>query len=460
MAISAISGFSPALSLIGSLSPLGRVSPLSPSSGLNSLFALASTQTSISDLGRLLNRIEALQDAAAALSVPGVFVARTASVSGTPIATASVGAATSTGSFALQVDRLAQAQTLTSAALASSLSTIGSGAATTLTFQFAGGGSRSVTLGAAGDTLAGIAAAIDAADIGIDATLRSSASGVQLTLTGQTGAGNAFTVAVDGDAAIADLLAFPAGGSGGPTLTASAQDAAGEVDGIAFSASTNTVATALPGLTLNLLGSGSATLTVAANSGATATAVRGFVDAFNEVQRGFAGLAGGSPLLGLSSTLFSSQLSATLAAGGNAPSALAQVGITSRLDGTLGFNETVFQTALAADPQRVAAVFSNGGRGLAEQVAAQAAGPLSPEQLLPALAPALSFSGAFGATSADSLLVSFFAPGGTGTDSLSSSLANQLLFAELLGAGRAGGTQTTTSLVDLMLAEVLFANAA
>ncbi|MBI2305691.1 MAG: flagellar filament capping protein FliD [Rhodocyclales bacterium] len=468
MAISAISGFSPALSLIGSLSPLRQVSLLQPTSGINSLgslLSIASTQasfSSISSLGRLLNDVETLQTAAAALAVPGVFVARSVSASNATTATATASAATPTGSYALQVDQLAQAQTLTTAAQASSLSTIGSGGATTLSFAFAGGTSRSVTLGSTGNTLAGIASAINAAGIGITATLATSSSGVRLSLTGQTGAANAFSIEVSGDAAVADALAFPAGGSGGPTLTVTAQDAQGEVNGIAFSASTNSVNTAVAGLSLNLLGTGAATLTVAANSDA-AKAVRSFVDAFNEVRSGFAELAGASPVLGLTASFLGAQLTAALnTAGGSAGTSsltLTQIGITSGIDGTLAFNEAAFQTALNTNQAGVATLFRNGGKGIAEQVAAQAAGPLSPAQLLPLLTPALSFQGSFGTSSASGLLLSLFGSGSTlGSTGLSSSLANELLFAQLLGASQTGSGQSSNSLADLLFAELLFAN--
>ncbi len=458
MAISAISGFSPALSLIGSLSPLGRVSPLQSTTGLGGLFAIASTQTSISSVGRLLNQIETLQAAATALSAPGALVARTVAIADTttPPLTATASAATPTGSFTLRIDQLAQAQTLTTAARAGSLTTIGSGTPSVLTFQFAAGGSRSVTLGSTDNTLAGIAAAINDAAIGIDAELVASASGVRLALSGQSGAGNAFTVGVAGDAAIADLLAYP-GGSGGPALTAAARDAQGSVGGIAFNASTNSVNTAIPGLILNLQATGTATLTVAANGEAAAAAVRGFVDAFNEVQRGFAGLGGSNPALALSASLFSSQLSATFsAAGGDRAGTLALAGIARNFDGTLNFNETRFRSALEADQEGVGRLFRNDGLGIAEQAAAQAAGPLSPERLLPALTPALSLAGTFGAAAPGGL--PFFGQAATATGNLASSLANQLLLANLLGTSQPNGTLASRSLVDLMLAEVLFAN--
>lgn len=463
MAISAISGFSPAISLIGFLSPLnqlGRLNQLSPLSqlrqttGLGSLLSIASAQASISDIGRLLNNVETLQTAASALSAPGLFVARTVATSSTAIATAAAGAATPSGAFALQVDQLARAQTLTTATQASSLTTIGDGEATTLSFQFAGGSSRSVTLGT-DNTLAGIASAINAAGIGVEAKLLTSASGVQLALTGQTGAGNAFSIDVAGDAAVADLLAFPGAGSGGPTLSSAAQDARGAVNGIAFSASTNNVNTAVAGLSLNLGGTGTATLTVTASNDA-ATAVRTFVDAFNAVRGGFSELAAASPALGLSASFLGATLSAALIPGGsgNPLSALARVGLTSRVDGTLTFSESAFQAALDGDPAGVATVFSNAGKGIAEQVAAHAAGPLSPERLLPVLTPALLFQGSFGTASNNSLLLSLFDQGSAfGGSDLSSSFGNDLLFAGLIGARQASSGQSVSSLVELMLAQ-------
>ena len=94
---------------------------------------------------------------------------------------------------------------MSSAPQSSSLTPIGNGAAT-LSFQFASGETRQVALGSASNTLPGIASAINSANIGLQAQVVSSSAGYQLSLTGQSGAANAFTIGVSGNAGVDSLL--------------------------------------------------------------------------------------------------------------------------------------------------------------------------------------------------------------------------------------------------------------
>lgn len=448
MDVSAISGYSTTISLINALFPM---SPVTATSGLGGVLSLASSQTSISNLGYLLNASEALATSAATLSAPGALAARTASAANASVATATAGATTPTGVYDVQVNQLARAQTLTTATQASSLAVIGSGQATTLTFQFASGVSRTVSLGSDNNTLAGIASAINGAGIGIQAQVSSTAGGYQLSLTGQTGAANAFTVGVSGDTAVADLLAYPSGG-GGPTRTTQAQDAQGLLNGVAFTASTNSVNTAVPGLTLNLAGVGNTTLNVAINTSQT-KAASDFVDAYNAVQTGLAGLSRESPSLALSSFFLQGQLAGALNTGGQSgsTSSLAQIGITANADGTLNFDAQKFQAALNANPDSVGRVFSNGGKGVAEQVAALTSGALSPSNLLQVAAPIVSSPANLALSAQSSLLTSLFGQQGSTSDlNASANLANQFLLAELSSANSLGSTQNDNSLLDLL----------
>lgn len=449
MDVSALSGYSTTISLINALS---QTSPVTATSGLSGALSLASTQTSISSLGSLLNATEALATAANALAAPGAFAARQATSSNTSVATATAGTSTPTGAYTVQVNQLAQGQTLTTATQASSLVAIGTGAPTTLNFQFASGVSRSVSLGSSDNTLAAIASSINAAGIGIQARVAAaSGGGFQLSLTGQTGAANAFTLGVTGDQAVADLLAYPPGGIG-PNLTRQARDAQGLVNGGAFTASTNAVNTAATGLTVNLAATGSATLSVAANTEQTKT-VSAFVEAYNAVQAGLGGLGRNSPSLGLSVFYLRDRLSGALNTDGQTGSAasLAQIGIAANASGTLALDTQKFQAALNANPDRVAGIFSNGGKGVAEQVAALAAKSLSPSSLLQVAAPALSSPANLAQTLRASLLSSVFDQQGLLQDFSSSvNLANQFLLASLSSTRSTG--QSGNSLPDLPLA--------
>lgn len=443
MAISAISGFNPGLALINAVLQPTPLTGVTSATGLGSLFSLASTQTSISSVGRLLNAAEALGLAASALAVPGSLAARTASSSKATVATATAGDGTPLGSHQVVVGQLAQAQSLTTALQANALSAIGNGNPTTLSFQFASGVSRTVALGSGNNTLTGIASAINDANIGIQAQVTNSAAGSRLTLTGPSGAANAFTIGVAGEEAVADLFA-------GANQTSQARDAQGTVDGIAFTASTNTVNTAVGGLTLNLAGVGDATLNITPNTDRTDT-VGAFVAAYNAVQTGLAGLGQDNPALTLNAFFLRSQLGATLGTGsaGADAASLSQIGIDTNADGTLSFNPNRFQAALTNDPQAVAKVFSNGGQGIAEKIATLATDALSPDSLLQIAAPALDTPANLAANLQASLFSSLFDNQNQTQDFSSAvNLSNQFLLAELSSSSLAGNGQNDNALLD------------
>lgn len=390
MDVSSINAFNPSLSLIDSLSAINAVDATQlPASALLALSDIsASFETHISDVGQLISAVDALHGAAQALMEPGAFSALTATASAPKVLNATA-VGVIPGSYSVQVEQLAQAQTLTSAAQVTPFAPIGSGAASLVNFQFASGGRRSVALGSGDNTLAGIAAAINRAAIGISASVRTSAAGAQLSLTGQTGAANAFTVSANGNAALADLLSSAPGG--GLTVSARAQDATGNVDGVAFSGGTNAVNTAVPGLALHLLAIGNSTVSVAPMA-TQIEGVQSFVKAFNQLQSSLQQFGLSTPLLGQSLSFLQSSLNDAL---GTQQSGLAGIGITRNQDGTLSLNSATFQNALNANPVAVARVFSSAGHGVAERLITQTEGSFSPQSLLQLTASAVRTSTLF-----------------------------------------------------------------
>lgn len=442
MGISAISGFNPTISLINALYPTTAVTS-TPTIG--ALLPLVTEQISISGLGNLVSAADRLETAAGVLAEPGVFAARTAASSKATVASGTATAATPLGAYAVQVDQLAQAQSLTTAARASPGTLIGAGEPAALSFQFASGVTRQVALGSRDNTLAGIASAINAADIGVQAQVVNSNAGYRLAITGQTGAANAFTIGVTGSDALAELLAYSGPGGVGPTLTTAAQDARGLVNGTAFTASTNTINTAVAGFTLSLAGSGAATVTVSPNLDQTRQ-VGAFVEAYNAVRTSLASLGRENLSLGSSLSYLQTQLAGSLipAGAGTAGSyaSLAQIGITTRNDGTLALDMEKFQRILGANPAGVAEIFSNQGRGIAERVENLAAESMSPSDLLQVAAPALYSPSPLAQTYT---LAGYGGLGGT------AGLADQFLLAELASASR----QTGTSLLELLISQSL-----
>ena len=110
---------------------------------------------------------------------------------------------------------------------------------TSLSFSLNGGAATAIAVGNA--TPAGVADAINGAGLGLNAQLVDTGSGFKLIVSGPTGADNSFTLASN----------VPAGLSFAQKLQ-SASSAVLQVDGLDITSSTNSITSAIPGVTLNL----------------------------------------------------------------------------------------------------------------------------------------------------------------------------------------------------------------
>lgn len=113
----------------------------------------ASYQAKLSALGALSGSVSTFQSSLSGLTNSNNFRAVSATPSDPLVLSASAGAKAVAGSYNINVSQLAQAQTLTSGGMASKLSTIGSGAKTTVSFQL--GSLAGGTFGLTGTTLSG-----------------------------------------------------------------------------------------------------------------------------------------------------------------------------------------------------------------------------------------------------------------------------------------------------------------
>lgn len=357
---------------VNALNSINQQQPIPQAQQPSSLIpseVVANTEAHISNPGQLASADDILYMAALALTLPKALTAQTVTSSAPSIATASA-VGVPPGNYAVQVTQLAQAQTVTSSVQADSLSPIGSGAAT-LNFAFASGLTQSIALGSGDNNLAAISSAINRANFGISARVLTTPTGAQLQLIGHTGAVNGFSVSASGNAALAQLLNTAPGG--GLTQNTAALDAQGLMNGIAFSSSANTVFTAIPGLTLNLTGVGSATLEVAPPS-VNINGVQLFVNAFNHLQAVLQQFEENIPESDLSPSSLMASLDNIVSQN---QSALAGIGITSDQNFNLSLNREQFQAVLSANPTAVAQIFSNHGTGIAEQIVMQIQSNLS-----------------------------------------------------------------------------------
>lgn len=311
---------------------------------------------------------------------PQPQVANTAVASGTLS-----GVARPTGTYSLEVTHLASSQTLASPPFAAGTSLTGSG---TLTIRFGtvGAGSFAEDTGhaavdiaiPAGATLSDAAAAINAANTGVTAYVANTADGAKLVFKGKEGAANGFIVAAAEDPADPGLAALawePATGQPAQLL-AGASDAAFKIDGLAMTASSNTVNDAVPGLNLKLTATnvGAPTsITFADTSSAITSTMADLVSVLNEVAAALTAatdpktgdLARDGGARALKSAL--GALGTTLVmpnAPEGTPRTLGDLGVSIQRDGTFTLDTTRLAATLKANPQAAGAMFTNGLYGV------------------------------------------------------------------------------------------------
>ena len=352
-------------------------------------------QTELSALGTLKSKLSDFQSSLSGLADATTFSARTSTSSDSSIFTASADSSASAGTHSIEVQYLAQAHKVASSAFADTTSAVGTG---TLTFEFgtydsgtntfttnADKATGTVTIDAANNSLAGIRDAVNAAGIGVQASIVNDGTGDRLVFASEdSGAANSLKVTVSGDGDGNDLdnaglsqLAYDPTGSAGSgknmTETVAAQDALVTVDGIDVTSSGNSVSGALEGVTLDLASAApgtTETLTVALDKEGATEAVNSFVDSFNSLVSTLNDLTSydqetkqAGPLLGDATARgIESQLRSILTdmvpglSGG--VRALVDIGISTQSDGTLSVDNTELQAALDSNFDDVGKLFA------------------------------------------------------------------------------------------------------
>jgi flagellar hook-associated protein 2 len=253
--------------------------------------------------------------------------------------------------------------------------TLQGGAAAT----FASSGSTSITINSSNNSLQGISDAINAANMGVSATIVNDGSSTpyRLVLTSNnSGASNSLQVTTTGSAALNTLLAYDPATTENMTQTVAAQNANLTVNGIAITSASNTVANAIQGvtLTLNNTTTAPATLTVAHDTAAVSTAASNFVSAYNtlssqltsDVAYGNASTGAAAGALSGDGTvrMMQQQLqsifdtAATPASGGSLQY-LAQIGIGFQANGTLALDSTTLNSAMTSNFSDVSNLISS-----------------------------------------------------------------------------------------------------
>lgn len=384
------------VSSVGTLSSAGLGSGLDVNSLVTQLMAienrpldaLKSTATALnsklSTFGKLQSYFAALQDKSNAL-VSSTLWSAVIATSGDPTAVkVATGSGASAGSFGVQVNKLAAAQTVTAAAQPTSASTLNAGSLTielgtwtgepTPTGFTAKSGSApvTVTIGAGETSLASIRDKINGAGAGVVASIVTDANGARLSIRSKdTGAENGFRIAaaetVDDGAAGTGLsaLAYDAtGGASQMSRTQSAINADATVNGIAISSASNTLTNVVDGVTISLakVTTSPVDVSVTADSASAKKAITDFVSAYNDLagylhtQTAYdASTKVAGALQGDQGAIsLQNQLRAVLNVNSSASSvftSLSDIGLTLDRNGTMQVNDTKLTSAVGNLPE-------------------------------------------------------------------------------------------------------------
>jgi flagellar hook-associated protein 2 len=358
-----------------------------------------SFQAKLSAFGSIRSALSQFQGAMSSLSFASRFEGATATSSDTAAVSASATARAPAGSYAVEVSALAQNQRLVAAGQATTTATIGTG---TLTFDFGtisggsfdaqagqysgaafastGSGVRTVTIASGSGSLGGIRDAINAAGIGVTASIVNDggASPFRLVLSSdRTGAANAMKITVDGDGALDSLLGQDPASTQNLVQTAAARNAELTINGVAVTKPTNMVSDALEGVTLTLsktnVGS-PATVSVTRDSGKAVAAAETFVKAYNDLDKTLEDLSAynastrtgavlnGDPAVRSLQNQLRAVFSQPLGGTGSDLRSLSDIGMAFQRDGSLLLDATKMNRVMAANPGRIAGLFAPLGR--------------------------------------------------------------------------------------------------
>ncbi len=325
----------------------------------NQLTALKAQDTVFSSLGTdlstLTTSLQALTD------FDGVFSEKQGSSSDTNLLSLTSASTTAVaGSHTVVISSLAQTSSDVSSAISDPSDTLSG----SLTIQ---GQTFNVDSADNDTTLASLSSAINAADIGVQASVITDSSGSRLSIvSGTSGAAGQLSITSSLSGASSGNITFQTGQAG--------QDASLTVDGVSITSPSNTVSNAIPGVTFQLLSSSSpgtqVQVQITNDTTDIGTAMSSFVSAYNAVitdintQEGNDSSGNPEPLLGNPTlALIQNQLTQSLFTGSasGAISNITQLGISINNDGTLTLNPDTLNSALNSNFSDVTGFLQNSG---------------------------------------------------------------------------------------------------
>jgi flagellar hook-associated protein 2 len=363
------------MSTISSLSSADIQSQLSidqsrmqaPITALNN--QITTDKADISAWAAIKGKVSSLSSALSGISNLSSLNGRAATTTSSGIATASVTNSAAVGTYNITDVTLAKAQIIYSSVIASGQK-LGASAGS-LTFKFAGG-SKTVKIGSGSLTATGVEKAINLAGDGVEASVVKTQGGSRLVLqSSATGSSQAFNVTGVGGLSGFSYVASKA--SGTFTHTSVATNASLHINGVPVSHSTNTISSAVTGLTINLAASSvsGTTIKVSNSSAGVAAAVSSVATSLNAAIAGItneikytpatkSASASGStaatagPLIGnFTATNLQSQLLQAVSGAEASGLSANSIGLTVSSAGTISFTSATFQSAYKSNPTAV-----------------------------------------------------------------------------------------------------------
>lgn len=360
----------------------------------------AEYQAKLSLYGTVKGALSDFQSTFSKLRLTSSFNSYVASSSDSKVFTATAKSGADQANYDVEVNQLAQSQKLTSGAIADKNSTsLGTGTLVikfgTYTYDGAGAvtaftpdaNTSAKEIEITDGTLEGIRDSINNAGIGVKASIiKDPASGYKLIMTSETGEQNALNITVkagtdsDGNesdnSGLSQIAYDPTAATPLNYLTESqkALSANATIDGVAIVSESNTISDVIDRVTIELKGesTSAATLSISQDTASIKEAVQSFVDGYNELMKTLNSASfydkdtGNSGILIGDATVrgIVSQIRNVLNTTVNDPlsqyNSFASIGILTARDGSLEYDSSKLDVALAAKPDEIKHLLAGG----------------------------------------------------------------------------------------------------
>ena len=285
----------------------------------------------------------------------------------------------SAGQYSIEVDTIAASQVLATSGFASASTLVGSGTLSISVgaptyagdatsgsytgFTAASGKTATITLDSSNNTVSGIRDAVNAANIGVTASLVVDGAQTRLLFTADdTGAATAISI-TSSDAALSQLShGYTDGGSpafvSNLTEARSPKDASFKLNGLSLTNASNKITGLVDGLdfTLKNTTTSAESILIAKDTAGIEAKIQAFVDSYNSYQKTLsslmdyqdeAGALSGDSTARRIQTAIRAQTTGVINISGNVFSSLADMGVTSDQYGQLTLKSSDFQSALS-----------------------------------------------------------------------------------------------------------------